>query len=367
MDEFGASFAPGAMNEALADYFSSALTGDGDVGEYVAQDPAFDGVALRSLTSPDACPTAIVGDAHSDATLFSGALWDVRVALPEGSQARLDEAVFAAMNAAPTGDLSYDELAEIIVAQAAAIVGEEAALALTEAFTRRGVLPKCTRVLEVKDGVETEGPPSLYGLWMAPGTQTTGAKNEAGGWTPGVVQFHLALPADKRKLELFVVGFSLATSGNGTEFSLKFLAKFSKEPITFTYQPTTTTPDVQIVDVTQDGNFFTGTLDIPAGATDVHVMVVSTGEENGAYINFKATTLPAGPSDPGGVGGSGGGEAAGASGGSESPGSSAAGEGEDDGGCGCTTPGTSARGGVAVVAIAALGLAAARRRRARVR
>lgn len=355
MDEFGASFAPGAMNEALADYFSSAITGDGDVGEYIAQDPEFDGAAIRSLTDPDACPTAIVGDAHSDATLFSGALWDARVALPEGSRAKLDEAVFAAMNAAPTGDLSYDDMAELIIDQVTTIVGEEAALPLTEAFTKRGVLPKCTRVLEVKDGVKTEGPPALYGLWIAPGTQTTGAKNEAGGWTPGVVQFHLTLPANKRKLELFVVGLRLVTGGNGTEFSPKFLARFSEEPITFTYRPTTTTPDVQFVDVAQDGNFYTGTLDIPAGATDVHVMVVNTGEENGAYINFKATTLPAGPSSPGG------GVAIGGSGGTRRLGG---GKGEDDG-CGCTTPGTSAPGGAAFMALAALGLAAARRRRAR--
>src|SRR5690606_21481867 len=36
LDAQGATVFPGAMNEGLADYFSSAITGDGKVGEYAA-------------------------------------------------------------------------------------------------------------------------------------------------------------------------------------------------------------------------------------------------------------------------------------------------------------------------------------------
>ena len=38
VDRYGVIDAPGAMNEGLADYFSSALAGDPDVGEYASGD-----------------------------------------------------------------------------------------------------------------------------------------------------------------------------------------------------------------------------------------------------------------------------------------------------------------------------------------
>ena len=48
MDEYGTSYSPGAMNEGLADYFSSAITGDPDVGEYAVQDLSLGLTAIRA-------------------------------------------------------------------------------------------------------------------------------------------------------------------------------------------------------------------------------------------------------------------------------------------------------------------------------
>lgn len=363
MDEYGTSFSPGGMNEGLADYFSSAITGDGDVGEYASQDFFPGSTAIRSLTNPDACPGDIGGEVHQDATLFSGSIWDVRVTLEASDQAKLDQAVFAAMNAAPTGDLSYEDMAALIIEQAKTIVGDPAAQALSEAFTKRGLLPRCTRILEFT-GTTLKGPKDLYDLWFAPGTQTTGAKNQAGKWTPGVVQVHYALPANTVKLDVEIEEVKINTGGGfggGTPFTPKFLVRFGKEPIQFTYKPTNTTEDVLAIDATPAGSTYTATVDVPAGTTDVYVMVGSIGDTDGAYTDFTMSATVGEPPGTGGAGGTGAGGAGGAEGGAGGTG----GDGNDVSveGCGCSTPGGGAPEGAAFAAFAALGLIAARRRR----
>lgn len=364
MDEYGTSYSPGGMNEGLADYFSSALTGDGDVGEYASQDFFPGSTAIRSLTNPDSCPTAIGGEVHQDATLFSGAIWDARIKMEASDQAKLDEAVFAAMNAAPTGDLSYEEMANLIVEQTKTLVGDPAANSLSEAFTSRGILPKCTRILEYKDGETLKGPKDLYELWFAPGTQTTAAKNAAGGWTPGVVQVHYALPADTAKLDIEIREVMINTGGGigggGDPFVPKFLVRFGKEPITFTYKPTVTNPDVLAVDAAKEGSNYTATVDVPPGTTDVHVMVASIGEVDGAYTDL---TMAATIGAPMGTGGSGGAGVGGGDTGGAGTGGTGGGDDVAVSGCGCSTPGDSAPEGAAFAALAALGLIAARRRR----
>ena len=370
MDEYGAVFSPGGMNEGLSDYFSSAITGDGDVGEYASKDFFPGSVAIRSLTNPDSCPTAIGGEVHQDATLFSGALWDLRVTLAPADQAKLDEAVFAAMNAGPTGELSYEEMANLILGEVKEGLGEAAAQALSDRFAGRGILPKCTRILEFAGGKLT-GPKELQGLWFAPGTQTTGAKNSAGGWTPGVVQFHHALPESTNKVDLSIKEVNVGGGGfgGGTPFTPKFFVRFGGEPVTFTYAPTNTGPDVLVLDGVKSGSSWTLSVDVPAGAKDVHVMVGSTGQSDGAYTDFQMTTTqgqnPTGSGGMGGEGGAGEGGAGGTGGKGGEGGAGGAGEDIAVEGCGCSLPGAGESSGAALAALAALGLVSARRRRSR--
>ena len=374
MDEYGASFSPGGMNEGLSDYFSSAITGDGDVGEYASKDFFPGSTAIRSLTNPDSCPTAIGGEVHQDATLFAGALWDLRVKLDAAQRPKLDEAVFAAMNAGPTGELSYEEMANLILDETAALLGDEGAQGLLEAFTTRGILPKCTRILEFT-GTTLTGPKDLQELWFAPGTQTTGAKNSAGGWTPGVVQAHYALPVGTNKLAVSIKQVNVGGGGfgGGTPFTPVFFVRFGSEPITFTYAPTNTSPDVLVLDGTKDGTTYALTVDVPLGATDAWVMVGSTGQTDGAYtdLSMLATEEPVNPG-VGGMGGEGGagGAGQGAAGGDGGAGGGSGGSGGSGGGediviegCGCSLPGTRESSGAGLAALAALGLVAARRRR----
>src|SRR5262249_35659724 len=158
-----------------ADFFSSAIAGDPDVGEYAAKDFAPNLTAIRSLTNPDACPSAVGGEDHQDATLFSPSLWGARSTLMPGQRPDFDAAVFQAMTSSPTGDVAYEDVAKLITtAIEAGPLGKTVSDALTAAFTKRGLLPKCTRIIESM-GQKLNGPKDLQDLWWAPGTQTTGA------------------------------------------------------------------------------------------------------------------------------------------------------------------------------------------------
>lgn len=352
MDKFGASYSPGGMNEGLADYFSSALTGDPDVGEYASQDFFPGSTAIRTLDNQDSCPKDIGGEVHQDSTLFSGALWDVRKTLDAAKQAQLDEAIFAAMNSSATGDLGFEDFANMIIdAVTASPLGATVATALTNAFTAHGVLPQCTRILEFTSGT-LNGPKALSNLWFAPGTQTTGAAQT--GWTPGVVQFHHKMPENTVKLNASFTKVNISSGGfgmGGTPFAPKVLVRFSPDPIEFTYKPLKTTDDVIVVDPAAAGSTFTASVDVPQGATDAYVMIVSAGETDGAYKAFTIATEQSMGSSSSSTGAGGGGGSGGGGGG-------------EDGGCGCAVPGGEPISGAALLgAIAALGLAASRRRR----
>ena len=96
--------APGAMNEGLADYFSSAhhrrsatsaSTRRNDIG------------AARRARHPHArerghVPRRVVGEVHYDSTLFSGALWTARARRSRrGDRPKFDAALYKAMRTNP--------------------------------------------------------------------------------------------------------------------------------------------------------------------------------------------------------------------------------------------------------------------------
>ena len=360
LDAYGVSYSPGGMNEALADYFSSALTGDPDVGEYASQDFDPSLPAIRSLANPDACPTAIGGEVHQDATLFSGGLWDVRSVLSAEEATKLDIAVFSAMNGAPSGDLAYEELAELIVGEVESALGSEVATALTDAWTTRGVLPQCTRILEWL-GTEMDGPEELYSLWWAPGMNTTGVKNL--GWTPGVVQFHAALPANAATVTIQVSKSSLISGSGtgfgqpGTPFAPKLLVRFGDTPIQFTYGPFAGTEDLQVLEPERSGSKYFVTVPVPSPApSGVYAMVASAGEEDGGYNHFLVTTELGTEPPPDTSAGTTSSTATSGAGGSGATSTT-----EVDG-CGCAVPGGETRDARALAGLA-LALAFAARRR----
>lgn len=374
-DAFGISMSPGGMNEGLADYFSAALTGDPDVGEYASKDYDPNALAIRSLANPDACPTAVGGEVHQDATLFSGALWDVRKGLPDQKKGEFDLAIFSAMVAAPSGDLAYEEFAKVIGSQIQMSpgLGAPVQMQMDQAFTKRGVLPQCTRILDYAGNamqgpipVGTGGGGSL-GVWFSPNVGGVNISPNALKYAPGAVQFKITLPPNTDSI---AVEFDGATSGGGFgasgAFDPRVLVRVGADPIQFSYGPFAATPDLITLKPDSAGQglmSFSTKTDITAeGATTAYVMIANAGSGDGLFTNVNFTLTQT----AGGVGGGGGGGVGGAGMGGSGTGANTAGPPvTEESGCGCSVPGESSLPtGASIGALLGLaGLVARRRRR----
>lgn len=294
LDARGAVDAPGAMNEGLADYFSSAITGDPDVGEYASKDisSGTEGV-IRTLSNQDTCPVNVIGEVHYDSTLFSGALWQARVSLPEADRSKFDAALYKAMRTTPgRGDLGYDDLAKLFLATLGTDL-PAGATALTTSMTARGVLPSCERILEPKNG-SVKAIEAIIGGFASPGLQSV---PQAGDLVPGIIQVHAKPAATDGSLVVTIA--AKASSGNanplgggGTPFTPVALVKFGKA-ITWTVSRGSATHDAdKKIDMTT-GTSPTATFEIPAGTTDVFVQIANKGETDGAYDNVRLELSPA--------------------------------------------------------------------------
>jgi MYXO-CTERM domain-containing protein len=353
IDSHGAIDAPGAMNEGLADYFSSAITGDPDVGEYASKDISPNLTVIRSLANSDKCPTNIIGEVHADSTLFSGALWDARTALGEADRPKFDAALYKALRTNPgRGDVGYDDVAKLFLATLGTDLPAGQA-ALQASMTARGVLPSCDRVLELGSGGLKAIDRSLGGF-AAPGLQSVGLTDLA----PGILQVHV--PFGGTAMTTINVSFTVRDTGGGagadilggggTPYAPVVLAKFGKA-ITWTDAGK---HDADVKTNATKGTRYTAAIAVPDGATEVFLQIANSGDTDGNYDDVQAELVPADVPPP--------------DDGAQPP--AAAPAPSSDSGCACSTPGT-APSSVPVTALgaaAALGLVfAARRRRARAR
>lgn len=175
-DTQGLNDDPGAMNEGLADYFSSALGGDAKVGEYAGRNIPGAGAegAIRDLDNMDQCAADRWGEVHQDSQAFSAGLWGARLAIagdPHGTsfdaaKARLfDRAVLAAIQG--FGDTPDMPTAAASVADEAGMLLDAAAKqAVEDSFAQHAILPACERVIEwsgkKKDLLFLDGIDSVY-------------------------------------------------------------------------------------------------------------------------------------------------------------------------------------------------------------
>jgi MYXO-CTERM domain-containing protein len=283
------------MNEGLADYFSSAISGDPDVGEYASKDISSGATGvIRTLANEDKCPTNVIGEVHFDSTLFSGALWQARASLAEADRTKFDAALYKAMRTNPgRGDLGYDDLAKLFLATLGTDL-PAGATALTTAMTARGVLPSCERIVEPVNG-SVKAIEAIIGGFASPGLQSV---PQAGDLVPGIIQVHAkAAPTDGT----LVVSFSAKASsggganplgGGGTPFAPVALVKFGKA-ITWTVSRGSATHDAdKTLDMTT-GTRPTATFDVPAGTTEVFVQIANKGDTDGAYDNLTIELTPA--------------------------------------------------------------------------
>lgn len=365
LDSQGASPAPGAMNEGLADYFSSALAGDSEVGEYAAKN-IFAGFAgsIRNLENDDKCPASLAGEVHVDSTFFSGAVWAVRKSLPEESRKDYDTALLNALIGAPSGDLGYEDMATLFTASlAASPLGQPTADALAAELLSRGALPECKRVLEYTGPVS--GPSLLFGNAFYSAGRWRAGVGQFGEYAPGVIQVHKSIAAGTVKLTVSIdkIPYQPQNFGpNSVEYTPAVLVQFSSDPISFTYSGGVTSSAGDPIELKGSGY---AELDVPENATDVHVMIVNKGDEDGLYADV--TLDLQGPPPPPPTGGTGGIGGLGGTGGSGNAGTGGADAIDPDainptGGCGCEVAGSRNSGGLYLLALGALAFLGRRRR-----
>jgi MYXO-CTERM domain-containing protein len=299
VDARGAVDAPGAMNEGLADYFSSAITGDPDVGEYAALDIGSDGKVIRTLDNKDTCTNAVIGEVHYDSTVFSGGLWTARQSLGAAERPKFDAAIYKAMRTNPgRGDLGYEDLGKLLKATLDTDLPAGAA-ALDKALTDRGLFPACERIHSF-EGAPITSIEKRIGF-AAPGSQTVPALK---GVAPGILQVKAALPANTKSVTVTFAaraggggGAANPLGGSAKPFAPVVLAKLGA-PITWT----TKGHDAEIKSPAAKAEAATTvTLEIPEGTTadSIYVQITNAGESDGAYDNVALSFTPGEPVDPG--------------------------------------------------------------------
>ncbi len=276
-DSLGMNDDGGAINEGLADFFSSALAGDANVGEYAAENFGFPaGAGVRSLTNTDQCADQRIGEIHADSTPFSGALWEARVNLTgdpkdpgsdaAGRRDAFDQAVLAALQ----GTDMYPTMTAVAllvvqeVAMRAVVLGSAAKKLTTQAFTAHGILPGCDRTIKVLsakpllclDGVETRGGSTLI---------------------PGYVQWRIDMPvtADTLRVDLTSAasgGCPNLTNAGRPGAILKLAVRTGDAPITWAAD---TGMYDRLFDLQPAGSKWSVELPMPKGVS--RIMLVNAG------------------------------------------------------------------------------------------
>jgi hypothetical protein len=303
-DEFGAVDAPGAMNEGLADYFSCAITGDPDVGEYASSDLGSNTGVIRTLKNQDTCAN-LVGEVHADSTAFSGGLWDARSSLPEADRAKFDKSLYKAMRQSNgQGDVGFEDVIKLFIAQLEEDLPKGATALKTAMTTRRLYLDGkgCERIIEYGSDPVTSADPRIG--FMAPGKQSV----SVAGIAPGVMQIKALLPEKAKATQIHITFAKRSPAqqnplgGNAKPFAPTVLVKMGA--------PIVWDPDSQNghdADVRKGAPEGDVTLDLPkeANGEAAYVQIASTGDSDGAYnaieIEFKTadgSTVKPKPSEP---------------------------------------------------------------------
>lgn len=285
-DGYGRSTDPGALNEALADYFSSTLTGDPGVGEYAGLNFGTSILGVRRLDNQDRCAEGRVGEIHLDSTPFSGALWQARTAIagdpmdqsmPASTLRNLfDQAVLAALlglHDFPSMTAYAKVLRQEV--QLRAGLGADADAKLTRAMTDHGVLPLCDRVIR-----DLAPKPTL----CMPGVDVDGNYMIMPGW----VQWRVDVPASADTIDL---KFQTARIGpcpvNSVrdEPQLKLAVRRGETPVTWKMDEGSYD---QLLDIDSTGTNWEKKLKAAPGT--YHLMIVNKG---GSIVgrNIAFTTL----------------------------------------------------------------------------
>lgn len=304
-DAYGLDPTPGGMHEGYSDYFSSAMTGDPEVGEYagngLAPVPLPSG-AIRSLANTKVCPDDLWGETHQDGEPWGGALWDIRTALVGGDRAAFDEAVFTVMDGLGGSDTQLTAAAAT-VAEVETTLGNAARDLAAAKFAARGLDDCNDRV------IDATGAGYFKDLLFLTGTdQINGASI-----VPGPVQFKIRLAEDSTEIKVAIAasqagGFGIPGQPQGMP-GVKLVVKPGSAPITWNWatgtNDATATGDVTLSTMGQGGGAGAVAGAFPAG--EYVVMLANAGATwVVAGISFSTTpgdiTSDAGPTPDAAVG-----------------------------------------------------------------
>jgi MYXO-CTERM domain-containing protein len=300
VDARGIIDAPGAMNEGLADYFSSAIAGDPNVGEYASKDISQNLDVIRSLANQDSCPTSLVGEVHFDSTFFSGGLWQARSALgSEADRKKLDAGIYKAMRSNPgRSDIGFEDAVKLFLATLQ-VDFPAGATALETVMKERGVLPGCERI-RTFDGKAIRAGDARIGF-SAPGAASVGLQ----GTAPGILQFRAKIPANTAQVTFSFTaresgggGGGGLGGGGGAPFTPVVLAKFGaaiswKDGKSGLVNDADAFKKVAVAEAAVSATFDVPPSDTDA-ETDVYFQVANEGDDSGSYDAIEIAAVPGG-------------------------------------------------------------------------
>jgi hypothetical protein len=284
-DGWGLQDDQAAMNEGLADYFSSVIGGDPTLGEYAGRNISGGSAegAVRDLTIGDLCGRDRWGEPHQDSQAFSAALWGARVAIAGDPKSaafdavlarKFDRAVLVALSTF-AGNVDMTTAATDIASEAKTLLGADAKTKVEAAFTAHQILPECDRVIDWMPGDHKP----LLGL---DGTDSPYAPSGATR-VPGFVQWKIDVPAGAdsitAKLTLMQSGGSFSGTGSffggGSKPKLELIVGPPGEPVAWVPK-TNGGNESQTAAFSGDTGAVTATLS-GLGAGLNYVMIVNSG------------------------------------------------------------------------------------------
>lgn len=241
-----------AINEGVADFLASVVSGDPRHAEYVSEVGGGQG---RRLDNTLGCPRSISGEIHADGEIVGAALWDAY--LERGEPLVL--AVLDTVALMPE-DASLEEFGRTLVEVAAATLEPPAADVIRDALSARGLL-ECARVVAWD---ELERP-----LWIQPRGQ--GRRFEP--MQPPPVQLAVPLPPDATGFLLRFAAEVLPTAGFAPVTDIHALVGFSG-PIAFSFLEddeggitVDAAPDLHLLSIDPEATAEGTVIEAPGGQT----------------------------------------------------------------------------------------------------
>ncbi|MCX7944717.1 MAG: hypothetical protein N2746_09450 [Deltaproteobacteria bacterium] len=202
IDQYGMYIDPGAMNEAFADYFSSTVSGDPRLGEYVSN-ATEDVGALRDLSVNVRCPDDLWGESHNDGLLLSNALWKIRTEFVKdfGGEKILDQKIYDVLVSLSEIATFSDFTKGLVESLKKDVrIGESFAKKAENIFAENNIL-SCERLVNMENGKL---------IMLVEGLDMVGLSP----YVPGYIQFYFDMPNNVSKFMLDMDIYSNSMFGN---------------------------------------------------------------------------------------------------------------------------------------------------------